>query len=504
MNTATLLIALLLVPAAEGPARPTLLDFHAEWCPPCKQMRPEVAKLRRDGVPIRSVDIDQEQELAARYKVTAVPAFIVVDAGGKALGRTEGFQPAAKLAAFYKQAKAIRVEEPVADEADEADPVARPEADPSTLKVAPREVPYPWQTVVRIKITIPGRGHILGSGTVISSDEDEAVVLTCAHIFKIDEARQQPSPDKFPRKIAVELFDGKLRQLKPAVVRHRDQETYEGVALDYDFGLDVGLIRIRPGRRIPASPVAPKSWKPLQGTKMVAVGCSEGRDATAWSTHISGGGNMVNNGKSYSAIECVHAPIEGRSGGGLYTEAEGYVVGVCDFADKANSRGLYAAPQSIYKLLDRNRLAMLYDPNAARAGAMLASNKARGSRAVREPSKLRAQSGEAKASGLMDPPSPEILGVRLPDEDGAAEPSAPKVAWREAAPRSGRPPSMPVRNRRPIAEPEADPAGPVEANLRAEPRAIDDGEGEAPPRGRQPRAPSPSATADAWQSAPRS
>lgn len=142
-------------------------------------MRPEVAKLRRDGVPIRSVDIDQEQELAARYKVTAVPAFIVVDAGGKALGRTEGFQPAAKLAAFYKQAKAIRVEEPVADEADEADPVARPEADPSTLKVAPREVPYPWQTVVRIKITIPGRGHILGSGTVISSDEDEAVVLTC-------------------------------------------------------------------------------------------------------------------------------------------------------------------------------------------------------------------------------------------------------------------------------------------------------------------------------------
>ena len=488
MNPATLLLALLLLPVAEGPPRTKLLDFHAEWCPPCKQMRPEVAKLRAQGVPVRSVDIDAEPDLAARYKVTGVPAFVVVDPDGKSLARTEGYQPAAKLAAFYHQARAATEEDP-------AEEALAKEADPSALKVAPREVPYPWQTVVRIKISIPGRGHILGSGTIISSDEEEAVVLTCAHIFKVDEARQQPTPDKFPRKIYVELFDGKLRQLKPAVVRHPVEETYEGVAVDYDFGLDVGLIRIRPGKRIPASPVAPKGWKPEKGTKMVAVGCSEGRDATAWSTVISGGGNMVNNGKTYSAIECVIAPIEGRSGGGLYTEAEGYVVGVCDFADKANARGLYAAPQSIYKLLDRNRMAMLYDPSAARGGAMLASNRSTpGARAVREPSKLRAQSGEAKASGLMDPPAPEILGVRLPGDE-------PRVGWREAG--TGRTPSTPLRNHRPIAEAEAEADRPVEALTRDGPRrAIDDGETSPAPRPSRPAA-RPSATANAWRSAAR-
>ena len=116
MNPATLLLALLLLPVAEGPPRTKLLDFHAEWCPPCKQMRPEVAKLRAQGVPVRSVDIDAEPDLAARYKVTGVPAFVVVDPDGKSLARTEGYQPAAKLAAFFHQARAATEEDPAEED----------------------------------------------------------------------------------------------------------------------------------------------------------------------------------------------------------------------------------------------------------------------------------------------------------------------------------------------------------------------------------------------------
>ena len=53
----------------------------------------------------------------------------------------------------------------------------------------------------------------------------------------------------------VDLFDGKLHGERPAQVHF--VESVEGQAIDYDFTVDVGLIRIRPGRRLPASRVVP-------------------------------------------------------------------------------------------------------------------------------------------------------------------------------------------------------------------------------------------------------
>ena len=51
---------------------------------------------------------------------------------------------------------------------------------------------------------------------------------------------------------------------------------------------------------------------------------------------------------------------QGRTGGGLFT-GDGYLAGVCDFANPQQNRGLYATPASIHRLLDRNNLAFLYD-----------------------------------------------------------------------------------------------------------------------------------------------
>ena len=96
--------------------------------------------------------------------------------------------------------------------------------------------------------------------------------------------------------------------------------------------------------------------------KMLTVGCSEGQDATAWHTVIINpqmrglAGNPT-----YQAIECMIAPKQGRSGGGLFT-TDGYVAGVCNFAEPRGNHGLYATPRSIYSLLDRNNLMALYAP----------------------------------------------------------------------------------------------------------------------------------------------
>jgi thiol-disulfide isomerase/thioredoxin len=106
MTIASVLLALLTATSSpEGkPTGPVLLDFHAEWCGPCRKARPAVEQLIRDGYAIKTIDIDQEPALAQRYNVKAVPTFIVVDRSGRELDRTAGLQSAAQLAQFYKTA----------------------------------------------------------------------------------------------------------------------------------------------------------------------------------------------------------------------------------------------------------------------------------------------------------------------------------------------------------------------------------------------------------------
>ena len=86
-----------------------------------------------------------------------------------------------------------------------------------------------------------------------------------------------------------------------------------------------------------------------------------GRDATAWNTHITNPRvRGLSGNPGYQAIECQTAPKQGRTGGGLFTN-DGYLAGVCNFAEPKGDHGLYAGPDSIYRLLDRNHLTFLYD-----------------------------------------------------------------------------------------------------------------------------------------------
>src|SRR5262249_26049288 len=135
-----------------------------------------------------------------------------------------------------------------------------------------------------VRIRVLARSSFgVGSGTVIHSTPKESLILTCAHIFKLD-GQRQTTPDRFPRKVMIDLFDGKLHGQKPAQVHF--VETVEGRVVDYDFSLDVGLVQIQPGRRLPAARVVPSHWEPQRRMHMYTVGCSEGHDTTAWDTMI--------------------------------------------------------------------------------------------------------------------------------------------------------------------------------------------------------------------------
>src|SRR5262249_47345568 len=159
-----------------------------------------------------------------------------------------------------------------ADRSDDDDPAAAPGF----------TNPKPWATVVRIRV-LGAHSTGFGSGTIIHSTPEESVILTCAHIFKVDGRRQAP-PAQFPRRIMIDLFDGNLKGTNPAQVHFL--ESIEGSAIDYDFTRDVGLIRIRPGRKLPSSRVVPTYWEPKARMKVLTVGCPEGADATVWYTVI--------------------------------------------------------------------------------------------------------------------------------------------------------------------------------------------------------------------------
>lgn len=64
--------------------KPTLLDFHATWCGPCKTLAPileDVKNELKDSVRILKIDVDKNPEVADKYKIRGVPTLILFKEG---------------------------------------------------------------------------------------------------------------------------------------------------------------------------------------------------------------------------------------------------------------------------------------------------------------------------------------------------------------------------------------------------------------------------------------
>jgi thioredoxin 1 len=85
--------------------KPVLVDFFADWCQPCKMMKPILEELRKnmgDEIRIIKVDIDKSPTASSVYNVTSVPTLMLFK-NGKILWRQPGVVPAVSLQKIITQ-----------------------------------------------------------------------------------------------------------------------------------------------------------------------------------------------------------------------------------------------------------------------------------------------------------------------------------------------------------------------------------------------------------------
>jgi thiol-disulfide isomerase/thioredoxin len=368
MTTAPGLLFVLALAAAPAP-RGEVLDFSAKWCGPCQQMAPVVARLERDGLPIRAIDVDAQRDLAERFNVTSMPTFVLV-VDGREVDRHVGMMDEGQLRAWIQRIptsspiarlepgtssgfvadpnvklgtpEALRVERDVPRQPEDTTPPVQspPEIEyrgsDSLLDepaVATSTQPAPMSASVRLRVTVDGKIN-LGSGTIISCSDGRALVMTCGHIFRgfAEDSR-----------IEVNLFRGGA------------EPSFVGRLVKFDLESDVGLVTFETREPLPCVMVARDVQRGREQEEVLNIGCSGGQPPTAEELMIT----AVNPYLGPDNLECTGVPVQGRSGGGLF-RSTGELIGICIAADPDRKRGVYAGLLAVHELLEAAGYASLF------------------------------------------------------------------------------------------------------------------------------------------------
>ena len=468
MQAVLVLTCCLVAPVASGEL--VLLDFSSPYCGPCQQMKPTIERLRAAGYPIRPVDVTAEPQLASQYHVTQVPCFVLVDDGQEVermVGGTSGdtLQAMFRRAAGRSQALAQQVSPGVRTQSPDAarTPVqpptspwmgvvqqsrndaaatpaaqpasfnrdlnsqfaaaaAQPPAQPASAAVAATDSPSQLiNASVRIRVD-DATGRSYGTGTIIDARSGEALVITCGHLFR-ESKGQGP--------VVIEMFE--MTPSGPRVVGE-----VAGQVINYNLDRDVALVGIRPGRPVSVAPVASPGATIGRGDRVTSVGCDHGHDPTALATRVT----ALDRYQGPPNLEAAGAPVEGRSGGGLF-DSQGRLVGVCFAADYEGNEGLYTALEAIYDELNAVGLSDIYQPaddagattKLAAAGPSGLSPVVRGQDSLQAVAPPPAQRGATPASrsGVI----PASFGTPSAPAAGAAQAmpaglsAAEQAAWEE-------------------------------------------------------------------------
>lgn len=360
------------------PNEPVLLDFSIAGCLPCRQMEPVIDGLIVKGYSIRKISANQQPDLAQKFGVSQFPCFVMT-VGGRETARVLGAVASEHLERMFADAQTLAGPKPLPE------PRTLPLQNAANLGAQPIPLPHKQAAAALAMEAIPQtsphgaiatgnsgsqaagppialasmnrgatdgeliaatvrlrvhdrQGPSLGTGTIIDTREGRALILTCGHIFRDYQEGGR---------IEVDLFGPTGGQ------------TVGGRLLSFDDDRDVGLLTIQVPAPVKTVRVAPRDYVVEIGETVVNVGCNHGENPSVRRNRVT----ARNRYAGPANIEVAGLPVQGRSGGGLFS-AEGYVIGVCNAADPECNEGLYAALPSIHEQLDEANLSFVYGKEA--------------------------------------------------------------------------------------------------------------------------------------------
>lgn len=330
-----LAFAAILLSVSANAQQVELLDFYLPTCGPCHAMAPTVDRLAGEGVAVKKVDGSRDVSLASHMRVSSYPTFIAV-VDGKEIDRIVGGTNYGGLRSLVDKAYA---------QANAAKPKVQPtsfESQSTSVKssaLADRLL----ASSARIVVDDPA-GRAFGTGTIIDARQGEALLATCAHLFKDAQGNLLQTDGR----ITLELFNSNSSRVSI-------KERVPGRLVSYDFKADVALVSFRPDSKVEPIRVVSSPATVTEGTAVCSVGCDLGADPTVRNSQVV----SLNRYLGAPNIETTGAPVQGRSGGGLFNSS-GELIGICFAADEELDEGLYVGIAEIHSELDRVGLTSLY------------------------------------------------------------------------------------------------------------------------------------------------
>ncbi|NOY43348.1 MAG: trypsin-like serine protease [Planctomycetes bacterium] len=416
-------------------AETVLLDFNSPTCGPCQQMRPTIGRLAAAGHKVQHIDITRDPQTASRFGVSQVPTFIVLVDGqvaARSMGITSYGQLTQMLTGPGSQSPQPRSLASGQSPSTFATPVAMhngPTAAANSLATAqpgrvvpiqPQSLPSaapqsfagqtPGQPIhptgsspgnsrlieATVKVAVKDSGGVsAGTGTIVDARQGEALILTCGHLFRSSNG-QGP--------ITVTMF-----QAGPTGAEVRS--TAVGRLVDFDLDRDLALVSFRPEVAVQPIPIAPTGAALTPGAAVTSVGCNNGQNPTLLATKIT----AVDRYQGPPNVEIAGAPVEGRSGGGLFN-AQGQLIGVCFAADPQSNEGLYASLPSVQAKLDSLGLAMVYQSPSTNTNSNAAAQPAQQTLAAAPEANfaVRGQGPTAPPQPFSDMPFAEAVNPTAP------------------------------------------------------------------------------------------
>ena len=318
-----------------------LYFFTNAACGPCRQVEPELEKLYRAGFRVMKIDTHLHPDWTQRFQIQRTPTVVLV-ANQKIVARHSGYIDAPTIEDWFSS---LPAKQPPRSNHPRSAAALGPALPSTYLKGT--NVPSTtaeqraMQATVRLKVDDED-GSSYATGTVVHYYDGDALVLTCGHVFR---------DSRGTGAISAEYgFDSAVRKVA------------EGELIYYDADArDVALVAIRTDEVIEPVEIAPVNLRIEKKDDIFTIGCDNGSRPTI--RH-----SMIKNQAKYDGVEKYEIygrPVNGRSGGGLFTK-DGRLVGVCNAAVVDVDEGVYVALDTIHWQFKETNLTHLFQQKPPR------------------------------------------------------------------------------------------------------------------------------------------